>query len=536
MIAPTHAIYGPALALIILAIFGVEASFHWTVISCAMLGALAPDLDHPTSTIGRLFPWISKPLERHFGHRTVTHSALGTVVAAIVFALLLGVTITVLQWFLTRTISISMIPISLSFLHLEFSDMARLTAAFTIAYFSHILLDMLTPRGVQLLWPSPNRDLLFKNSLQIETASKGEVPVAIAGIVLLALAFPLSQQGPMTALRWFLATPESAIAEYKTAHTATFVEFEGTWTATKQPIKGIAEILDVHNKRLVIALDSPEAPSSALPIPANRSRDGLHLRASHTAERHSPLQPMASGSRSTPLDSPPTRTRVIVTLSDELSADISARKVRLIKKETPVKIDKYSFKNQTREQLMKRLPEDAIISGVVYLPKGLKVSINGAIQNSDSALNSGSEANSSKSQGISQVDDTPQSDRNWTSAEQVGNELRLHFATKSELQSLELDKSFFNAQKHDKIKLKRLELRRKEFISKILKLEHPNDGLTDIGRKRLSTPEKEAEKREKIEQLNQQIEAIDPEIEEIQQELDQKTLTFSGWVRVRIKS
>jgi hypothetical protein len=91
--------------------------------------------------------------------------------------------------------------------------------------------------------------------------------------------------------------------------------------------------------------------------------------------------------------------------------------VRLIKKETPIKIDKYSFQNQTREQLMKRLPEDAIISGVVYLPKGLKVSINGAIQNSNSDLNSGSDANSSKSQGISQVDDTPQSDRNWTSAE-----------------------------------------------------------------------------------------------------------------------
>jgi seryl-tRNA synthetase len=104
------------------------------------------------------------------------------------------------------------------------------------------------------------------------------------------------------------------------------------------------------------------------------------------------------------------------------------------------------------------------------------------------------------------------------------------------LRSLELDKSFFDAQKHDKIKLKRLELRRKELASKILKLEHPNDGLTDIGRKLLSTREKEAEKQEKIEQLNQQIEAIDPEIEEIQQELDQKTLTFSGWVRVRIKS
>ena len=82
MIAPTHAIYGPAVALIILAVFGVEASFHWTVIFCAMLGSVLPDIDHPTSTVGRLVPWISKPLERNYGHRAVTHSFLGTVVAA----------------------------------------------------------------------------------------------------------------------------------------------------------------------------------------------------------------------------------------------------------------------------------------------------------------------------------------------------------------------------------------------------------------------------------------------------------------------
>jgi len=149
---------------------------------------------------------------------------------------------------------------------------------------------MLTPRGVNLLWPSPNRDIWFKNSLQIETASKGEVPVALLGIVLLALAFPLSTYGPMTALRWLLATPEAAIAEYKNSPTATFVEFEGIWSATKQPINGTAEILDVQNKRLVVVLrssQSKEATSSPLPIPATRSRDGLHLRGSHTAVRNS---------------------------------------------------------------------------------------------------------------------------------------------------------------------------------------------------------------------------------------------------------
>ncbi len=205
MIAPTHAIYGPALALILLAVFGVEASFHWTIVICAILGALAPDLDHPSSTIGRLFPWISKPIERKFGHRAVTHSALGTVVATMAFALILILSTTVLQQVLEQPVSMTLIPISLKFLHLTATDILRLTLAFAIGYASHIVLDMLTPRGVNLLWPNPNRDIWFKNSLQIETASKGEIPVALVGIVLLVLAFPLSTYGPMTALRWFHA-------------------------------------------------------------------------------------------------------------------------------------------------------------------------------------------------------------------------------------------------------------------------------------------------------------------------------------------
>jgi hypothetical protein len=343
-----------------------------------------------------------------------------------------------------------------------------------------------------------------------------------------------------------LATPEAAIQEFKSSTTRTFVEFDGIWTATKTPIHATAEVLDVHNKRLVIALDSPEAPSSAPPIPASRSRSGLHLQASHPAKRSdahrssqaaqsqvtvsSSSDRLANGSS----NSPPTRTRVVVTLSDELSADISTQKVHLIKSDKKIRTDKYSFKNQSREALLKRLPEDAVISGVVYLPKGLKVALGGSFGNPDSEAISGSEAKSLDSQGISQ--ETDGVEKNWKSVEQVGNELRLHFTTKSELRNLELDQAFFDSQKQDKLKLKRLEFRRQELHSKIQKLERPSDGLTDLGRKLLSTPEKEAEKRERMDQINQQIESIDADIEQIQRELSQKALSFSGWVRVRIKS
>ena len=49
----------------------------------AAIASLLPDADLPTSKIGRLFWFLSVPLERRFGHRTITHSlvALSAVAA-----------------------------------------------------------------------------------------------------------------------------------------------------------------------------------------------------------------------------------------------------------------------------------------------------------------------------------------------------------------------------------------------------------------------------------------------------------------------
>ena len=42
----------------------------------AAVASVLPDIDLPTAKIGRLFWFVSVPLERRFGHRTLTHSAL----------------------------------------------------------------------------------------------------------------------------------------------------------------------------------------------------------------------------------------------------------------------------------------------------------------------------------------------------------------------------------------------------------------------------------------------------------------------------
>ena len=49
----------------------------------AATASLLPDIDLPPARMGRLFWFISVPLERRFGHRTLTHSAVALLAVAL---------------------------------------------------------------------------------------------------------------------------------------------------------------------------------------------------------------------------------------------------------------------------------------------------------------------------------------------------------------------------------------------------------------------------------------------------------------------
>ncbi|MFD1802751.1 metal-dependent hydrolase [Mixta tenebrionis] len=98
----------------------------WHIIPAVLLTCLLPDIDHPRSTLGQRFRWISQPVARAFGHRGFTHSLL---------AVLGGVAL--LQFNLPRDW-----PVPADALH-----------GMVLGYLSHIAADMLTPAGVPLLWP-----------------------------------------------------------------------------------------------------------------------------------------------------------------------------------------------------------------------------------------------------------------------------------------------------------------------------------------------------------------------------------------------
>lgn len=82
-------------------------------IGTAAVGSLIPDLDSPTSTLGRLVPPVSHIIAKLFGHRGLTHDVI-----------FIGI-LTVL---------------SLYFYPMMFG--------FWFGYWSHLLLDSLTVRGI----------------------------------------------------------------------------------------------------------------------------------------------------------------------------------------------------------------------------------------------------------------------------------------------------------------------------------------------------------------------------------------------------
>lgn len=310
MLAPTHGVFGVFLTLIILAVFGIQESLHWSILLVAVIGSMMPDLDHPRSLVGRLFFFVSIPLERKFGHRTVTHSILGWAISTALAAVVIGLT-----WLVYHSLIQPRFPLPI----ISSALAIRWIAAFSIGYLSHILIDMVNPRGVQLFWPNDARDVISKNpDLRPESGSKAEVLIFALLVGLMILSFPLSKYGLMTSLRWLLATPEAAIEEFKNTSTKTYVTFTGIFAETRLPVKGKAEILEAKNKRLVIDY-----------------------------ENH------------------------IYSLSDEVSADIIASQVRVQKTTIPISITKKSFAPQSKEDLLARLPDDTLICGTIQLPKDL---------------------------------------------------------------------------------------------------------------------------------------------------------------------
>lgn len=164
MLAATHAAFSTVLYL------GGAAMFEYQVDpvswGLAVFFSWMPDIDLPTSRVGRPLYWISAPLERRFGHRTITHSVIGVgVLAALAYPLY------------------------------HFGFHAYYWAVLGGCW-SHIQIDMANIRGVDLLWPSPIRVVMpGKINYRLEVGSKAEMIVLCSLLVFCLALYPISGLG-----------------------------------------------------------------------------------------------------------------------------------------------------------------------------------------------------------------------------------------------------------------------------------------------------------------------------------------------------
>lgn len=155
---------------------GIFASF-WninifsdaTLIALTIFGALLPDIDHRKSPIGRLFFPISRYLDTRFGHRTITHSLL----------FLLSCT---LLCYLIQHLNIS--P------HSELdSEPPPITIIFFFSALSHLILDMVTIKGIPLFYPFIKNPCVIPGNPNFRLESGSMRTEAIALLIFCSLLF-----------------------------------------------------------------------------------------------------------------------------------------------------------------------------------------------------------------------------------------------------------------------------------------------------------------------------------------------------------
>ncbi len=166
MMAGTHAAIGVVGYAGLCAIMG--QTVEPVALGAAALGSWMPDVDTPSSKAGFCVYPLARFLERRFGHRTVTHSLVGVLCFAAMWAPL---------FFFPRALP--------------------LFAPLLCGYILHLLGDAATKSGVPLFWPNRARCVFPGNeALRLKTGSLAEVGVLACVLLIGALIVPLAQQGP----------------------------------------------------------------------------------------------------------------------------------------------------------------------------------------------------------------------------------------------------------------------------------------------------------------------------------------------------
>jgi inner membrane protein len=230
MTSPTHISF--SLFTLAFASIGQGMEFNYENALLCSIGSLSPDLDNSKSWLGRIFPFISKPIENKFSHRTLTHSLL-----AIVFIWSIAVLVKIL--FFTGNFN----PL-----------------AFAIGYTSHILIDCASVQGVKILYPFSMRNAVFPFDTQqpeayrIIVGSKADLAL---GFVFVFLTIPfayISFKTHTKIVREIQRDINSAVRSYNelSKNFICWARLEGINTTTEDKLKGDYLIISAEKQNMLL--------------------------------------------------------------------------------------------------------------------------------------------------------------------------------------------------------------------------------------------------------------------------------------------
>ncbi len=230
MTSPTHIAFAESLYLLILTPSGVPLS--WRSAAFTALVAILPDIDLPTSWLGRVFFFISRSLERVFGHRTLTHSLLLTlVITAIIYA-----------------------AEKATFVY------PHTTSLFLMAYVSHILLDSCTVQGVKMFYPVSSRDCVFPYDprspygYRMKSGSRADTVLFFIFALLCVPLYFFASSGFERLIRVTQKTPQAALRDYYSLSTShiVFADIDAVNTLTHERVAGRFELVGIRDPNTLL--------------------------------------------------------------------------------------------------------------------------------------------------------------------------------------------------------------------------------------------------------------------------------------------
>lgn len=197
----THIAFGGLCTATLLAINNISIQIDLYPILACIFASILPDIDSPTSILGRISGNFSSWINKKYGHRTTTHSLITT--------LILSVIVYIAEKFLAKEV--------------------YYTYIFSTSYLSHIILDLATVKGVQIFYPlsSTNYVIFLNKNYRLKSGDRKHELIVFAVIMTaFYLLSPLHKQGISKLLNKNIHTVKNVYEVASSSNNITEIEYD----------------------------------------------------------------------------------------------------------------------------------------------------------------------------------------------------------------------------------------------------------------------------------------------------------------------